>query len=139
VQPLVDGRRVRWVGTVLGEERDALVATADATMFPIDWEEPGGTAVTESLALGTPVVGFERGCLPELVESGRTGMLVSPGDEDALAAAVTAAAAVDPQDCRRDAALRFTPARMAEKYLRLYRRILDRDRRVTPLRPALDI
>ena len=61
VQPLVDGRRVRWVGTVLGEERDTLVATADATLFPIDWEEPGGTAVTESLALGTPAVGYRTG------------------------------------------------------------------------------
>jgi glycosyltransferase involved in cell wall biosynthesis len=139
VQPLVDGRRVRWVGTVLGEERDTLVATADATLFPIDWEEPGGTAVTESLALGTPVVGYGRGCLPELVESGRTGLLVSPGDEDALAAAVTAASAVDPQECRREAARRFTPARMAEKYLRLYSRILDRDSRITPLRPALEV
>jgi len=139
VQPLVDGRRVRWVGTVLGEERDTLVATADATLFPIDWEEPGGTAVTESLALGTPVVGYGRGCLPELVESGRTGLLVAPGDEDALAAAVSAASAVDPQECRREAARRFTPARMADKYLRLYGRILDRDSRVTPLRSALEI
>jgi glycosyltransferase involved in cell wall biosynthesis len=139
VQPLVDGRRVRWVGTVLGEERDTLVATADATLFPIDWEEPGGTAVTESLALGTPAVGYGRGCLPELVESGRTGLLVAPGDEDALAAAVSAASAVDPQECRREAARRFTPARMAEKYLRLYGRILDRDNRVTPLRSALEV
>ena len=120
-------------------ERDTLVATADATLFPIDWEEPGGTAVTESLALGTPVVGYGRGCLPELVESGRTGLLVSPGDEDALAAAVTAASTVDPQECRREAARRFTPARMAEKYLRLYSRVLDRDSRVAPLRPVLDI
>jgi glycosyltransferase involved in cell wall biosynthesis len=139
VQPLVDGRRVRWVGTVLGEERDTLVATADATLFPIDWEEPGGTAVTESLALGTPVVGYGRGCLPELVESGRTGLLVAPGDEDALAAAVSAASAVDPQECRREAARRFTPARMAEKYLRLYGRILDRENGVTPLRSALEV
>jgi len=139
VQPLVDGRRVRWMGTVLGEERDDLVASADAMLFPIDWEEPGGTAVTESLALGTPVVGFGRGCLPELVESGRTGVLVSPGDEDALAEAVTSASAVDPQECRREAARRFTPARMAEKYLRLYSRMLDREGRITPLRPALKV
>ena len=88
VEPLVDGRRVRWVGTVAGEERDDLVGTARASLVPIDWEEPGGTAVVESLALGTPVVGFRRGCLPELVEHGRTGLLVDPGDIDALAAAV---------------------------------------------------
>ena len=129
VEPLVDGRLVRWVGTVAGQERDDLVATARASLVPIDWEEPGGTAVVESLALGTPVVGFRRGCLPELVEHGRTGLLVDPGDEDALAAAAAEAALLSPDDCRREAARRFTPARMAERYLRLYDRVLTRSGR----------
>jgi glycosyltransferase involved in cell wall biosynthesis len=129
VEPLVDGRRVRWVGTVAGEERDGLVATARASLVPIDWEEPGGTAVVESLALGTPVVGFRRGCLPELVEHGRTGLLVDPGDEDALAAAVGEVDRLDPDACRREAARRFTPSRMAERYLRLYDKVLARSGR----------
>jgi glycosyltransferase involved in cell wall biosynthesis len=139
VEPLIDGSRVRWVGTVHGAVRDTLVATADAALFPIDWEEPGGTAVTESLALGTPVVAFSRGCLPELVESGRTGLLVAPGDEDSFARALTETKAIDPQECRREAARRFTPARMAEKYLRLYARVLQQEGHTLPLRPTLDI
>lgn len=139
VEPLVDGRRVRWVGTVHGHERDELVATADATLFPIDWEEPGGTAVVESLALGTPVVGYSRGCLPELVEHGRTGLLVTPADEDDLAAAVTEASGIDPAECRREAARRFTPAAMAEKYLRLYDRVLERSGRAAPLRSTVEL
>jgi glycosyltransferase involved in cell wall biosynthesis len=134
VAPLVDGRRVRWVGTVAGAERDGLVARARASLAPIDWDEPGGTAVVESLALGTPVVGFRRGCLPELVEHGRTGLLVDPGDEDALAAAAREVAALDPQDCRTEAARRFTPARMAERYLRLYDRVLARSGRAGRVR-----
>jgi glycosyltransferase involved in cell wall biosynthesis len=132
VEPLIDGRRVRWVGTVVGEERDNLVATARASLVPIDWEEPGGTAVVESLALATPVVGFRRGCLPELVEHGRTGLLVDPGDEDALATAAGEATALSPDDCRREAARRFTPSRMADRYLRLYEKVLARSGR--PLR-----
>ena len=132
VEPLIDGRRVRWVGTVAGEERDNLVATARASLVPIDWEEPGGTAVVESLALGTPVVGFRRGCLPELVEHGRTGLLVDPGDEDALATAAGEATTLSPDDCRREAARRFTPSRMADRYLRLYEKVLARSGR--PLR-----
>jgi glycosyltransferase involved in cell wall biosynthesis len=136
VAPLVDGRRVRWVGTVAGEERDDLVATARASLVPIDWEEPGGTAVVESLALGTPVVGFRRGCLPELVEHGRTGLLVDPGDEDALAEAARDAAVLDPHDCRREAARRFTPSRMAERYLRLYDKVLARSGRPVSVRGA---
>lgn len=129
VEPLVDGRLVRWVGTVAGAERDALVATARASLTPIDWEEPGGTAVVESLALGTPVVGFRRGCLSELIDEGRTGVLADPGDEDALAAAVTDAGRLDPADCCRVAADRFTPGRMAEGYLRLYDEVLMRSGR----------
>ena len=129
VEPLVDGRRVRWVGTVAGQERDDLVATARASLVPIDWEEPGGTAVVESLALGTPVVGFRRGCLPELVEHGRTGLLVDPGDEDGLAVAAAEATRLNPDDCRREAARRFTPSRMAERYLRLYDKVLVRSGR----------
>jgi glycosyltransferase involved in cell wall biosynthesis len=136
VAPLVDGRRVRWVGTVHGPERDALLAGADAALFPIDWSEPGGTAVTEALALGTPVVGYRRGCLPELVEHGRTGLLVEPGDEDTLAAAIAGAADLDPRECRREAARRFTPGRMAERYLRMYEQVRSRTGRPTSLRPA---
>jgi glycosyltransferase involved in cell wall biosynthesis len=136
VEPLVDGRRVRWVGAVAGEERDGLVATARASLVPIDWEEPGGTAVVESLALGTPVVGFRRGCLPELVEHGRTGLLVDPGDEEALGAAAGEAAALNPDDCRREAARRFTPSRMAERYLRLYDKVLARSGRSVGVRGA---
>lgn len=136
VEPLVDGRRVRWFGTVHGAERDDLVATAAAALFPIDWEEPGGTAVVESLALGTPAVGYSRGCLPELVEHERTGMLVASGDEDALAAAVVASASLDPDECRRRAAARFTPARMAEDYVKLYDRVVARSGGTVPLRAA---
>jgi glycosyltransferase involved in cell wall biosynthesis len=134
VEPLVDGRRVRWAGTLVGDERDRLVATARASLVPIDWEEPGGTAVVESLALGTPIVGFRRGCLPELVEHGRTGLLVDPGDEAALAAAVGEAATLDPDACRREAARRFTPARMADRYLRLYDKVLKRSGRPVVVR-----
>jgi glycosyltransferase involved in cell wall biosynthesis len=129
VEPLVDGRCVRWVGSVAGAVRNRLVATAAAALVPIDWEEPGGTAVVEALALGTPVVGYRRGCVPELVEHGRTGLLVDCGDEDGLAAAVGSAGRLDPAECRRVAAARFTPARMAEHYLQLYLDVIARQSR----------
>jgi glycosyltransferase involved in cell wall biosynthesis len=121
VAPFVDGVRVRWVGTVAGQARDDLVATARVALFPLRWEEPGGTAVVESLALGTPVVACAKGCLPELIEQGRTGLLT--GDEDELADLVLAAARLDGDECRREAARRFTPAVMAERYVDLYERV----------------
>ena len=120
----VDGDLVRWIGSVAPPQRDELVATARATLFPLYWEEPGGTAVVESLALGTPVVGYRRGCLPELVEHGRTGLLAEAGDEDGLVALLDAVDSIDPAQCRLSAARRFAPPVMAEHYLRLYREVL---------------
>jgi glycosyltransferase involved in cell wall biosynthesis len=118
VAPLVDGVRVRWVGTVSGQDRDDLIASARASLFPLRWEEPGGTAVVESLALGTPVVATARGCLPELIVHGQTGLLTD--DEDELGDLVTAAGTIDEARCRVEAAERFTPAVMAQGYLQLY-------------------
>ncbi|MFJ8688819.1 glycosyltransferase [Micromonospora wenchangensis] len=118
VAPHVDGDLVRWVGTVAGRERDDLLAGARAALFPLRWEEPGGTAVVESLALGTPVVATARGCLPELVEHGRTGLLTD--DEDELGELLLAARRLDPDECRREATERFTPAVMAQRYVALY-------------------
>ncbi|SBT41633.1 glycosyltransferase [Micromonospora narathiwatensis] len=132
VAPFVDGDRIRWVGTVAGRERDDLLAGARAALFPLRWEEPGGTAVVEALSLGTPVVAVARGCLPELVEPGRTGLLTT--DEEELGDLVLAAGLLDPDECRREAAARFTPASMAERYVSLYERV--RQLTARPLLPA---
>jgi len=133
VAPYVDGDQVRWIGNVEGAERDHLVATARATLFPVCWDEPGGTAVTESLALGTPVVGYRRGCLPELIEPG-TGLLAEFGDEAALAQLVANVDTLDPAHCRATAERRFTSAVMAAAYLGLYERCMTARLRVTPPR-----
>lgn len=120
----VDGALVRWVGSVGAATRDELVASARATVFPLQWDEPGGTAVVESLALGTPVIGLRRGCLPELVLPGHTGLLADTVEE--LATQLLRAGDLDPQACRIEAAHRFTPAAMAEKYIQFYRVLLGR-------------
>jgi glycosyltransferase involved in cell wall biosynthesis len=122
VRPLVDGTRVRWIGTVTSQERNDLVGSARVSLFPLQWEEPGGTAVVETLALGTPAVGLARGCLPELVEHGRTGWLASSPDD--LATLIEAAGRIDPQECREQAARRFTPAVMAARYAELYEQVI---------------
>ncbi|MEU7679147.1 glycosyltransferase [Micromonospora taraxaci] len=132
VAPHVDGDLVRWVGTVAGQERDDLLASARASLFPLRWEEPGGTAVVESLALGTPVVATSRGCLPELIEHGRTGLLTA--EEEELGDLVLAGDLLDPDECRRVAAQRFTPVVMAQRYVELYERVrhLSRAPRLLP-------
>jgi glycosyltransferase involved in cell wall biosynthesis len=124
VAPQIDGARVRWIGSVSGTEKADLLRRSRAVLFPIRWEEPGGTAVCEALAAGTPVVAMARGCLPSLVESRRTGYLAE--DEAAFTAALGRLADLDPQLCVATARSRFSPEVMADGYERLYAELLRR-------------
>ncbi|WP_113700435.1 glycosyltransferase [Nonomuraea lactucae] len=126
VSPYLDGDLVRWVGGVGGQERDELYASSRAALFPIQWDEPGGTAVVEALALGVPPVGLRRGCLPELVDHGRTGFLADTEEE--LAEWLLRVDEIDPEECRREARRRFSPSVMADRYLELYERAIGRRR-----------
>jgi glycosyltransferase involved in cell wall biosynthesis len=130
VQPFLDGERARWIGSVAGPEKDRLVREARALLFPIRWEEPGGTAVCESLAAGTPVVAMARGCLPSLVDHGRTGFLAT--DEAGFTAALGRLAEIDPAVCAAEARRRFAPAVMASRYEELYAEAVRRASGLTP-------
>jgi len=124
VRPFEDGERVRWVGTVGGVDKDALVGRARAVLMPISWEEPGATAAIEALACGTPVVAMRRGALTEIVEHGQTGFLAD--DEASFARLMLRVGEIDPAACRRSVERRFSAAAMAEGYLRLYGEVLAR-------------
>jgi glycosyltransferase involved in cell wall biosynthesis len=126
VDPLLDGQRARWVGSVAGAGKDGLLRRARALLTPVRWPEPGGTAVCEALAAGTPVVATSQGCLPSLVEHGRTGLLAD--DEAGLAAALRAVGGIDPQTCAAEARRRFAPDVMAAAYERLYAEVARRAR-----------
>jgi glycosyltransferase involved in cell wall biosynthesis len=123
VQPLEDEDR-RWIGSVGGAEKDELLASARALLCPIRWEEPGGTAVVEALASGTPVVGYRRGCLPSLVEHGVTGFLAD--DERELAGYLERLDELDPVACRAAALTSGSAELMAQRYLGLYADVLRR-------------
>ncbi|SFL88999.1 glycosyltransferase [Geodermatophilus ruber] len=131
VDPHLDGVQARWIGSVGGAAKADLLRCSRAVLFPIRWEEPGGTAVCEALAAGTPVVAMARGCLPTLVDDGRTGFLTT--DEAGFAAALRRLDEIDPAACAADARRRFAPAVMAAGYERLYEQVLRRAvrRRVT--------
>jgi glycosyltransferase involved in cell wall biosynthesis len=125
LEPLVDGRLVRWIGAVGGTGKEALLRSARAVLCPLRWEEPGGTAIVEAQLAGVPVVGFRRGCLPSLVDHGVTGFVVDTEDE--LAAALRRLDTLDRDLIAARAADRFAPERMAEAYVALYRRLIARD------------
>ena len=135
VDPHLDGGAARWIGSVGGAAKEELLRTSRAVLFPIRWEEPGGTAVCEALAAGTPVVAMARGCLPSLVDDGRTGFLAT--DEAGFTAALERLDEIDPETCAAEARRRFAPAVMADGYERLYAATLTRARASTRSRGRL--
>lgn len=110
---------VVWRGAAGLEDKRRLLAGARALLAPLRWEEPFGLAMLEANLAGCPVVAFRRGAAPEIVEDGVTGILVD--DVREMAAAIRAAAGMDRAACQARARERFSAARMAAEYLRVYR------------------
>jgi glycosyltransferase involved in cell wall biosynthesis len=134
VAPLL-GDGIEYVGELGGEDKTALLGGATCLLDPVEWPEPFGMVVVESLACGTPVVATTRGALPELVDHGRTGFLADTVAD--LAAAVLAAGDLDRGACRAVAEQRFSPARLATDHVALYEALLGRrGGGDTPLRAA---
>ncbi|HEV7663622.1 MAG TPA: glycosyltransferase family 4 protein, partial [Chloroflexota bacterium] len=95
VEPFLDGDRIRYVGSVGAEQRNVLLGHATALLHLVDFEEPFGLSVVEAMASGTPVIAYRRGSMKELIADGVSGVLVAPGDIDAVVTAVEGVAALD--------------------------------------------
>jgi glycosyltransferase involved in cell wall biosynthesis len=116
------GPDAEYLGPVGGADRSALLGSASALLHPIEFDEPFGLSVVESLLCGTPVIAYRRGALPETVRDGITGYLVD--DADAAAAALGRISTIDRGACRADAVDRFGAARMVDDYAALYAQLL---------------
>lgn len=123
VAPFVDGDRVRYLGAVGGEERTRALGSARALLHLIGFDEPFGLSVIEAMACGTPVIAYNRGSMPELIDHGVTGFLVETFDE--AVAAIERVDELDRYACRAAVAARFSVDHMAERYIKLYRDIID--------------
>jgi glycosyltransferase involved in cell wall biosynthesis len=123
--PRLDHKR-RWIGPVVGPAKRRLLAAARCLLAPSLAPETSSLVAREALAAGTPVVALRNGALVEVVEPGRTGLLVDRVDK--LANAIRDAERLDPEDCRRSARDRFSAARMVGQYLELYRRLAAGER-----------
>jgi glycosyltransferase involved in cell wall biosynthesis len=123
VAPHIDGKQVRYLGSVGPERRSDLLGSARALLHPIGFDEPFGLSVVEAMAAGTPVVAYPRGSMPEIIDHGRTGFLVA--DPPGAAAAVDATADLDRADIRRVTESRFSAERMVDDYLAVYESLLS--------------
>jgi glycosyltransferase involved in cell wall biosynthesis len=117
VRPQLGGD-IEWVGEINDEQKPEFLGNARALLFPIQWEEPFGMVVAESMAAGTPVLAMRRGAMPEVIEHGVNGMLCDTVDE--MVAAVARIDDLDRAACRRTCEQRFSPSAIVDRYLEVY-------------------
>jgi glycosyltransferase involved in cell wall biosynthesis len=122
IRPLLDTPLVEFIGEIGDAEKPRFLGDALALLFPVDWPEPFGLAMIESLACGTPVIARGCGSVPEIVASGRTGFIADSLDE--LVDAVKRIGIIDRAACRRHVEERFTASRMVDDYEDIYRRLV---------------
>jgi glycosyltransferase involved in cell wall biosynthesis len=122
IKPHIDDLAVSYVGSVGPEERNRLLGNAYALLHPINFNEPFGLSVIESMACGTPAIAFKRGSMPELITHGHNGILVTTVEE--AGRAVGEIAAIDRAACRKCVEERFTAERMVDEYIAVYRKVL---------------
>jgi glycosyltransferase involved in cell wall biosynthesis len=122
IQPLLDHPLVEFVGEIDDAQKSDFLGNAIALLFPIDWPEPFGLVMIESMACGTPVIAWRCGSVPEIIESGRTGFIVD-NTSDAIAA-VHHTISLDRSACRQAFEKRFSVKRMASEYVEIYESII---------------
>ena len=126
VAPHIDNDKVIYTGSVGPVERNRMLGKACALLHPIQFDEPFGLSVIESMACGTPVIAFDRGSMPELIENGKNGFLVNNVDE--AIETVARIKEIDRATCRRHVERHFTVDRMINEYIQVYEMILYSER-----------
>jgi glycosyltransferase involved in cell wall biosynthesis len=122
IRPLLSEPGIEFIGEIDERAKDDFLGNARALLFPIDWPEPFGLVMIESLACGTPVIARSCGSVPEIITNGVTGYIC-----DALDEAVAAVHRIDELSrdvCRNVFQTRFSSERMAKDYVRIYQKVI---------------
>ena len=123
VAPYVNGEQVQYVGPVNDVEKNELLGRAAAFLMPILWEEPFGIVMAEALACGTPVIGLNRGSVPEIVLNGVNGFVCDSVDK--MVTAVDRLNEIDRAECRRIMEEKFSDGAVVGAYENLYFKLFD--------------
>jgi len=119
VKPLMDHPLVEFIGEISDREKPEFLSGAHGLLLPIDWPEPFGLVMIEAMACGAPVIAYNRGSVPEIIDQGLTGFIVE--DELSAVNAVGRLADMDRRAIRKHFEKRFSARRMAEDYVEAYR------------------
>ena len=124
ILPMIKSAKVDYIGEINDSQKSEFLSGAVALLVPIDWPEPFGLVMIEAMACGTPVIAFNRGSAPEVIEDGLTGFIVE--DINGAIGAVDRLSLLSRERIRRRFEQRFTARRMAQDYLSVYRSMTDR-------------
>jgi len=130
IRALLDHPLIEFIGEISDREKNEFLSGALGLLFPIDWPEPFGLVMIESMACATPVIAYDRGSVPEVMVDGITGFIVRNVDQ--AVEAVKRLWAIDRRACRKIFEERFTSRRMAKEYVELYHSLI-----YTRFRPRL--
>jgi glycosyltransferase involved in cell wall biosynthesis len=122
IKPMLANGNCEYIGEINDRQKSEFLSGAIALLVPIDWPEPFGLVMIEAMACGTPVIAFNRGSAPEVVEDGLTGFVVE--DVNGAIGAVDRLGQLSRQKVRRRFEERFTARRMAQDYLSAYRTLM---------------
>ena len=130
IKPLLQKPGIEFVGEINDQQKSQFLGNASGLLFPIDWPEPFGLVMIEAMACGTPVLAFNRGSVPEIIELGITGCLVDTVQE--AIGAIPDLLALDRRQIRRRFEEKFLAGRMARDYTKLYQRLTKAGRKSDP-------
>jgi glycosyltransferase involved in cell wall biosynthesis len=134
IRPLLDHPLIEFIGEIGGKEKAELLGNAYALLFPIEWVEPFGLVMIEAMACGTPVIAFRRGSVPEVIDDNVTGFIVESIDDSLRA--LEKIEHFDRSRCRSVFEKRFSVARMAADYVKIYEGLMKTQVRARPKRLA---
>lgn len=124
IKPKLDHPLVEFIGEIGEDTKGEFLGNALALLFPIDWPEPFGMVMIEAMANGTPVIAFNCGSVPEVIDEGVTGFIVQSLEE--AVRAIDKLASFDREACRKVFEQKYTASVMANNYVELYNRLSRR-------------
>jgi len=133
IKPLLAHPLIEFIGEINEQQKDAFLGSAYAVLFPIQWPEPFGLVMIESMACGTPVIAFKRGSVPEVMVHGETGFIVNSIDQ--AIEAIEQIESISRECCRYIFEKRFSSREMANGYLKVYQHAIDK----TTIQPAIAV
>ncbi|MDB5132574.1 MAG: hypothetical protein JWR02_2323 [Mucilaginibacter sp.] len=118
IEPYIDGLQIKYIGGLNDIEKNNYLRQAKALLFPIEWDEPFGMVMVEAMACGTPVIAFDRGSVPEVIENGLTGFIVNT--DEGMISSISRLKTINRKACRKAAFEKFNRNKIAKQYIALF-------------------